>query len=618
MAVIFAVCTLLLFGVAALGVDLGNAMNRKKELQTNADLAALAGGGYLPAPSTVPTSSDEIVERVAKYLIENHVFDDVTGATTPTQAVLQQKLVSGLPEDKAKYGQVYYGRFNAAGTLVPSKNYVTVTAPTTRVRFGLASVIGFQAADVVARATAALKSQSSGAATLPFYAYSGCDWGSQIISHATNNPSAPVLAYPTDTNDAVLTPPAAGLPNASPNSVAKDDTATVVDLFGTNLAASTNPNDKTLPGVTALGFFLPDASEPVEVPATSFVAGSSATQVRFQLPAGVAANNGAVYFLRVAKWVSDGKKNPTYTKRWSPVTLNMPYVEIGSATLFCNDGKSAGNFGSLSVFREDGSNSNESTGWLPLNIALGLDEPNVALNPYPTQPPGPNACDNGDPVRKDSDDPNSGLDVNCVVTNVGFPQNAASAGFITDVTGTPGAKARLTRPDAVGAGCGGANGKPPLRNKGSYSINNEVLSCFLTNTTITVSDISNENYAGGIALDPSIWGSPRFFQVPVINQQPATGKKSFPIVTFRYAFLTGENGTATKGHSSSEGYYFDDDPTNEPPAETNGLVLSGNNSNVKLEAFRVTFIHPKAVPPKPGGGTPIEFDGKDGSLYLVD
>lgn len=606
-AVVFALAAALIFGMAAIGVDLGNAMNRKKQLQTDADFAALAGGADLPAPTLTPTSSDAVVLDVADYLLKNRVYDD-SGASLPTKSVLAQKLVSNLPADMAKYGHVYYGWFDAIGNLTASRNYVTVVAPQTQVNFGIATAIGFTSTKVKAVSTAAIKSIGSIGATLPFYAYDGCDWGQQVISHSTGNATAPALAYPNDDNGITVNPSSTASPNANPNQLVLNDTSTTITVSGSGLTASTAPADTTKPGVISLGFFRSDGSSPVEVPAGSFLAGSGASQILVKVPGSVASVNGSTYYLRVSKWVNTGNANhPNYQKQWSAVSTSMAYVEVGDATLFCNDDKSAGNFGSLSIFRTDSSN-NQSTGWLPLNIAKGIDLPHVLLNKY-TAVIDSNTCNNGDSNAFQSDDSASGVKVNCVVTDTGFPQNPATNGFITGVSTSPVTPGRLTN---VSSGCGGVSGAPPIRTLvGSVQINNEILTCYLTDSTTTLASVSNENYSGGVVFRPDIYSSPRFFWVPVINSQPQNGKKSFPIVDFRAAFMTGENGTAFMGHAAL-GSYYADDPT------TNGLVVSGNNANsLKVESFRVTFINPKALPPVPGNGVPVDYIGSGPKILLL-
>src|SRR3954462_226653 len=71
-AVIFAISALMIFGLAALGVDLGNAMNRKKLTQNSADFAALAGA------SGLPDTSDATRQIVADYLNKNQPATDGT------------------------------------------------------------------------------------------------------------------------------------------------------------------------------------------------------------------------------------------------------------------------------------------------------------------------------------------------------------------------------------------------------------------------------------------------------------------------------------------------------------------------------------------------------------
>ena len=95
MAVIVALCAVMLFSVAALCVDLGNAFSRKRGLQSQADFAAFAavkGGANLPAATTTPLASQDAVIQAAAYLNRNLPQDDAVGprtceATTPPTCI---------------------------------------------------------------------------------------------------------------------------------------------------------------------------------------------------------------------------------------------------------------------------------------------------------------------------------------------------------------------------------------------------------------------------------------------------------------------------------------------------------------------------------------------------
>lgn len=601
-AVLAGILAVVLLGIAALAVDLGNMMDRKQRTQTQADTAALAGGGELPAPSTVPTSADPEVLAVARYMIRNDVFDDGTSSfelASMTEAALAQKLVSTAPADMATYGHVYYGRF-VDGALEPSKNYITVTSPQRTVQFGLATVLGQDTADVTSEATVGIFSDGSFGA-LPFYAYSGCDWGQQTISHDTSNPTAPTLYSSGDwtteggSGKPALTAPTSTTPNASPQRI-DVGASTVITLSGTNLQKWDGSASGL--GVTAVGFFLPDGSAPVTVPKEQLTVDASGTQITLPSTVGTqSAVDGKTFYLRVQYRTKQGNN---YVLRGSTVAATMAYLEVGSATLFCNDSKSSGNFGSVTVYRAD-SNNSANSGWLPLNIAQGTHTPFVYLNKY-TDPVTSTSCSNSDPADWQSDVEST--NIRCLVTDTGFPQNPASAGLVQGI-GT--VKGRLANTDS---GCGGSvPGKPPIRSvqvHGTFQINNEVLSCYLTNTTTTLSQISSSSYPGPVVFSPDIYSSPRFFYVPVVSKAPSNGKKSYPIIDFRPAFLTGEGPATTKGASV---YLTGDDAT------TNGLTIDKN----AVESFRLSFINLNALPPPPGSGVLTEYTGSGTKrLILVD
>ena len=213
MAVIVALSAVMLFSVAALCVDLGNAYSRKRSLQTQADFAAFAavkGGANLPAATTTPLASQDAVIQAAAYLNRNLPQDDAQGprtceAATPPTCITAAQLVNGrLADGEVKYGHYVGG---LSGTFVPSKNEITVITPKSLVDYGLAQAMGpgHDSLNLQTKATVAIK--SANISTLPFYAYTGCDYGPQTISEPNNGHAATTvnLFAPTATNAATIT-----------------------------------------------------------------------------------------------------------------------------------------------------------------------------------------------------------------------------------------------------------------------------------------------------------------------------------------------------------------------------------------------------------------------------
>ena len=242
MAVIVALSAVLLFSVAALCVDLGNAYSRKRSLQTQADFAAFAavkGGANLPAATTTPLASQDAVIQAAAYLNRNLPQDDAQGprtceAATPPTCITAAQLVNGrLADGEVKYGHYVGG---LSGTFVPSKNEITVITPKSLVDYGLAQAMGpgHDSLNLQTKATVAIK--SANISTLPFYAYTGCDYGPQTISEPNNGHAATTvnLFAPTDTNAATMTTltPTTAPPNST--------TTTMTTVSYTHLTLPTN------------------------------------------------------------------------------------------------------------------------------------------------------------------------------------------------------------------------------------------------------------------------------------------------------------------------------------------------------------------------------------------
>jgi Flp pilus assembly protein TadG len=201
-AIIMAVLALVVLGIAALGVDLGNAMNRNQLTQNSADFAAIAGANGLP-DTTTPT-----VQLVADYLNDNQPSSD--GATTECNPDAGATITTTMLRDGKDY--------NGEVTFPSGTTRIRVVSPAARVQFGLANVIGFENTCVSSVAVARISTGKIGMA--PFYATDACDQGPQVLKSDAGGPSIP-FSVPTlhkdgETNTSVLS---ATDPNPNPEQI---------------------------------------------------------------------------------------------------------------------------------------------------------------------------------------------------------------------------------------------------------------------------------------------------------------------------------------------------------------------------------------------------------------
>ena len=196
MAVIVALSAVLLFSVAALCVDLGNAYSRKRSLQTQADFAAFAavkGGADLPAATTTPLASQDAVIEAAAYLNRNLPQDDAQGprtceAATPPTCITAAQLVNGrLADGEVKYGH-YVGGLSGTFVRQQERDHRHHAEEPGRLRPGAGDGPGHDSLNLQTKATVAIK--SANISTLPFYAYTGRDYGPQTISEPNNGHAA--------------------------------------------------------------------------------------------------------------------------------------------------------------------------------------------------------------------------------------------------------------------------------------------------------------------------------------------------------------------------------------------------------------------------------------------
>ena len=109
-----------------------------------------------------------------------------------------------LANGEAAYGIFDPGPCVGGVCLTANKNQLSVISQPENVKFGLAAVFGVTDIDVRGEATVEIKTPLQ--KTLPLYAHSGCDYGSQTIKQPTNGQSSDgiTLANSSDSNTYVI------------------------------------------------------------------------------------------------------------------------------------------------------------------------------------------------------------------------------------------------------------------------------------------------------------------------------------------------------------------------------------------------------------------------------
>lgn len=527
-AVVVAMSATMIFALCALGVDLGSAFARKRDIQTQADLATLAAAANLPHSA----ASEAAIESAATdYATQN----EVAGQDTATWNFGDANQANGYIE--------YVGA-----------NKLRLFAPQSNVDFWLAPVAGLPDGMTVS-AVAAAEIRSPGR-SLPFYVSTTCGWEDQTILDQTSGAPIPPGYEP------VLTPsssPAATaeVASISPPSVANDTPAQ-------NMAVTLSGNSNN---VNLVGFSREGVTVGGHFEATPVMSGNVATVV---VPPEVLAADDTVWWVRVrqgnnknAKWSASSNAKP--------FTVGTPTSTVPAAEC---DSKNSGNFGSLDLSRDDVS---QPSRYLVENMAQGVQHD---FDKYPGTPVVP--CEGQAVAVTDSGTPVEGRSLNCLETDTGsdLAQKATDA-FITGTSfPSPG---RLREPTGDDCSPDGDDDERTLGEiTGSPQINDDVLSCFLP-AGVTVGEVTGQSIAtpNKFTISPDIFLSPRFFWIPVLTADPASGgSSSYPIVDFRPVFITEQDDDATVGS-----------PQAEPE---NGIIMSSNGK--QIEKIRVRAINPLALP----------------------
>jgi Flp pilus assembly protein TadG len=533
-AVVFAILSLVIFGVAAFAVDLGNAYQRKRAVQTQVDLAALAGAEHLP------DQTGQAVAKVAEFLEHN--------------IKLGQDQVWSLQDGDFTNGEVEF---------LDGNMRMKVTAPEATVDYRFAPILDgdFDSGRVSATATVAVGTPG-GAASMPFYAFGGdgCDYGSRRLTDPANGKLKDANQVPTLTDP--LTDPTktsnATLVSADPPRFNEGAVGAQLNLAGSQLSQ-----------VARIAFLRPVSDGIAAVESTTFTGTNNNDVSGVLVPTAVTTVPG-VWWIRVYK--DSGNIG------WSKVAEALP-IRIGEEAIEFDEcpGSNAGNFGSLKLPRT----TNPAT-WLPDNIADGLEDPlsiavhAEAADPWTCTPGGSGvvySTTTGSPIL------NKGT--NCVDTDTGLTANFATSGLVTGTALFPDGRLANRPTSSTANGPCGPGKSSASRSVLGKSINNDTLSCFMTNPSQPLSAIATAGYSGGPALDPAIFSSPRFCYVPVVKKDPTKGASaSYSITDVRPCFITGET-TA----SSYDAQAFRD-------GSDNGVTVTGT----KVTTIHVLFFHADALP----------------------
>jgi Flp pilus assembly protein TadG len=576
-AILTAFMCVVLFGVAALSVDLGNAFARRTDTQTQADYGALAAGRLqtetAKASMTIPT---EMVDAVRNAMNANQPQDDAGNCWTTQSCVTSAQLIDG----NLVNGEVRFcsGTTCGAGYASTVKG-LQVIAPRNKVDYGFANLLGVSSGSV--QADALVNVFTAGQRVMPMYAVKGCDYGLQTLSDPANGAvTTPVivLAFDTDTN---ITKLVAG------SQLLRDSTGGVVTSLDQNSTGNTLTFEASKWSDSRyIGFFRADDPSPaLVVKQNTWWSSTDATKTNLNTGTGYTSNPGKTVTLNIpdavaqtqAIWYVRVFDGTDAAGTWSPTSEALG-IRVGEAVLECAAGSSSGNFGTLKFPRTDVPTADE----LPANIALGLQSP---LSPTVHQwaldnPTLAGTCSNG--VNGALTAPNGSVTlvsgVNCVDTDTGLAANVATEGLVQGSTYGQGV---LREKTTDGCDPDGGSDERTLPMSSNPKINDDVLTCFFTNGTTSIQDIASASYNGGTVLDDAILRSPRFFYVPVLAVEPASGGSNlYSIIDFRPAFLTDETATMTAVKGSHTG------------TTDNGVWVQGQD----IKQIKVVFFNEDALP----------------------
>ena len=578
-AILFAFLTVALFTIAAMSVDLGNAIARRTDTQTQADFGAFAAAQHqTETAKSGMTISAAMKDAVALAMNNNQPQDDSGTCWTTKTCVAADELT----DNDLLNGEIRYCAGAGCGTgYSATVKGLQVVAPRNKVDFGLANFIGVDSTTVNGRAL--INVFTAGKRVMPMFAVEGCDYGLQTLADPATGHTTPVvpatLFATLDTNQNNLVYNQVTSPfSPQPRNSSGTDVSSLT-LNSTNNTVSIDASKWK--DLAAIGFFRANGDAPIVQ--TSFGLAPSTSG----LASGYTKNSGSRLALNVPDAVATFEEVWWIRARdtagtWSPLGEALP-MRVGDAVLECDAGSKAGNFGTLKFPRTDVPTGNE----IPANIALGLQSPlTPEVHQWALANPPAALCTDGVNGAILSSGTNLRPGTNCVDTDTGLPANVATEGLVTG--GTYGSGVLQTQNTRPGCNPKGQDNNRTLSITGNPSINDDVLTCYFTSGATSIAEVASDSYSGGPAFDVSILSAPRFFYVPVLRKDPTSGgSQTYSIIDFRAAFITDEAWSTAAVKGSKTG------------TSDNGIYVQGND----IKQIKVVFFNSKALPSE--GDIPI-------------
>jgi Flp pilus assembly protein TadG len=557
-AVVVAVMSVLLFGVAALVIDIGQAYAKRRAAQTDADLAAFAGAAALP-------NAVAAFDLAYDYLQKNLPSSAAGGFT------LAAKTSSVWTDSNPTNGEI---------TISNANTRIRVVVPNRKVDFGFANALpggGFKNTNIRASATVEIRSPGS---TLPFFLTTAAQSGYNCLKDTSGGGHgsamravllAPSPQPPTITSIAPQPVSVAGgtVVTISGSNFKNPDVSSVkVDGVEVTVWSITNPNkiSMTTPphaaggatvrvtnadGTTTstLNYSAPPAPTVISVSPTvgpasggtivtisgTNLAGASA--VMFGTTAAIPTSSSNT-IVQVASPAGTGVVDVRVTTSGgtSAVTSGDQFTYSTDPCVAAN-----GDFGYLDIPRSKPPTPNGANGLVIVNAAAGIDHGWRTWTTSTTEPLplAGTECRSGSTTI-----PGAILDLdpgvngaNCLDVQNGNKTSDVGAAFLEGWTrSSPNLPPHLKAPA----------GHTAVSIEGHGGMDGDHIATYLRSTVTPAQFVANlannpdpspESVAGWI--DPSIVNCPRFAIVPVMNVATNPANGFYPIKTFVGVFIDG-------------------------------------------------------------------------------